>query len=109
MQRMEPTAGQQPPTGARHVHQTLVPALEAADTIVYALVGVVFLTKLRRRASARSVSRLIGTFRGEVRAQQRRWNSDRLCRIADDLNCVQVQKHGQSCRFRIVEGSWSTV
>src|SRR6266481_4446500 len=43
MQRMEPTAGQQPPTGARHVHQTLVPVLEAADAIVYAMVGVVFL------------------------------------------------------------------
>jgi uncharacterized membrane protein (DUF373 family) len=43
MQRMEPTADQQPPTGARHVHQTLVPALEAADAIVYAMVGVVFL------------------------------------------------------------------
>jgi uncharacterized membrane protein (DUF373 family) len=43
MHRMEPPTGQQPPTGARHVHQTLVPALEAADAIVYALVGVVFL------------------------------------------------------------------
>jgi uncharacterized membrane protein (DUF373 family) len=43
MQRMEPTAGQQPPTGARHVHQTLEPVLEAADAIVYAMVGVVFL------------------------------------------------------------------
>jgi uncharacterized membrane protein (DUF373 family) len=43
MQRMEPTADQQSPTGARHVHQTLVPALEAADAIVYAMVGVVFL------------------------------------------------------------------
>ncbi|HZO82160.1 MAG TPA: phosphate-starvation-inducible PsiE family protein [Candidatus Binataceae bacterium] len=31
------------PTGTRHVHQTLLPALEAADAIVYALVGVVFL------------------------------------------------------------------
>ena len=29
--------------GARQVHQTLVPALEAADAIVYALVGIVFL------------------------------------------------------------------
>jgi uncharacterized membrane protein (DUF373 family) len=43
MRRMEPTAGQQPPTGARHVHQKLVPVLEAADAIVYAMVGVVFL------------------------------------------------------------------
>lgn len=40
---MEPSTGQQPPPGARHVHQTLVPALEAADSIVYALVGIVFL------------------------------------------------------------------
>jgi uncharacterized membrane protein (DUF373 family) len=40
---MEPSADQHPATGARHVHQTLVPALEAADAIVYALVGVVFL------------------------------------------------------------------
>ncbi|HVN91942.1 MAG TPA: phosphate-starvation-inducible PsiE family protein [Candidatus Binataceae bacterium] len=29
--------------GARHVHRTLVPALETADAIVYAMVGVVFL------------------------------------------------------------------
>jgi uncharacterized membrane protein (DUF373 family) len=43
MHRMEPSTGQQPFTGARHVHQTIVPALEAADAIVYALVGVVFL------------------------------------------------------------------
>jgi uncharacterized membrane protein (DUF373 family) len=43
MQRMEMSTGQQSPTGARHVHQTLVPALEAADAIVYAMVGVVFL------------------------------------------------------------------
>ncbi len=40
---MEPSTGQQPPPGARHVHLTLVPALEAADSIVYALVGIVFL------------------------------------------------------------------
>jgi uncharacterized membrane protein (DUF373 family) len=39
----EPSTGHQPPTGARHVHETIVPALEAADAIVYALVGVVFL------------------------------------------------------------------
>ena len=43
MQRMERSTDHQLPTGARHVHQTLVPALEAADAIVYALVGVVFL------------------------------------------------------------------
>src|SRR5215472_12543257 len=43
MARMEPSSGQQPLTGARHVHQTIVPALEAADAIVYALVGIVFL------------------------------------------------------------------
>jgi uncharacterized membrane protein (DUF373 family) len=40
---MEPSLDRQPPTGARHVHQTLIPALEAADAIVYALVGMVFL------------------------------------------------------------------
>jgi uncharacterized membrane protein (DUF373 family) len=45
MHWMEPPVSQQPhaPTGAQHVHQTLVPALEAADAIVYGLVGVVFL------------------------------------------------------------------
>ncbi|MGD0074777.1 MAG: phosphate-starvation-inducible PsiE family protein [Candidatus Binataceae bacterium] len=43
MNAMEPTTGQQPPAGTRHVHGTLVPALEAADAIVYALVGIVFL------------------------------------------------------------------
>ena len=43
MHRMEPSTGPQAPTGARHVHQTLVPVLEAADAIVYAMVGVVFL------------------------------------------------------------------
>lgn len=43
MQPMEPPTGQQSPTGARHVHQTIVPALETADAMVYALVGVVFL------------------------------------------------------------------
>jgi uncharacterized membrane protein (DUF373 family) len=43
MHRMEPSSSQQPPTGARHVHQTLVPVLEAADAIVYAMVGVLFL------------------------------------------------------------------
>jgi uncharacterized membrane protein (DUF373 family) len=40
---MQPSIGHQSPAGARHVHQTLVPGLEAADAIVYALVGVVFL------------------------------------------------------------------
>ena len=40
---MEPPVSHQPPTGARHVHHTLVPALEAADAIVYGLVGIVFL------------------------------------------------------------------
>src|SRR5215469_10210051 len=43
MHRMEPQVGHQPPTGARHVHHTIVPALEAADAIVYGLVGIVFL------------------------------------------------------------------
>ena len=45
MHRMEPPVNEQPqaPTGAQHVHQTLVPALEAADSIVYGLVGIVFL------------------------------------------------------------------
>jgi uncharacterized membrane protein (DUF373 family) len=43
MLRMETPLGQQPPAGARHVHHTLVPALEATDAIVYGLVGIVFL------------------------------------------------------------------
>ena len=43
MHRMEPSNRQQQPPAARHVHQTIVPALEAADAIVYSLVGVVFL------------------------------------------------------------------
>jgi len=43
MLRMETPLGQEPPAGARHVHHTLVPALEAADAIVYGLVGIVFL------------------------------------------------------------------
>jgi uncharacterized membrane protein (DUF373 family) len=43
MHRMEPSTGPQPPTAARHVHRTLVPALEAADAIVFALVAIVFL------------------------------------------------------------------
>ena len=40
---MEHSVGQHPAPGARHVHHTLVPALEAADAIVYGLVGIVFL------------------------------------------------------------------
>jgi uncharacterized membrane protein (DUF373 family) len=40
---MEPSTGQQAAPSARHVHQTLVPALEVADAIVYGLVGFVFL------------------------------------------------------------------
>jgi uncharacterized membrane protein (DUF373 family) len=40
---MESPVSHQPPAGARHVHHSLVPALEAADAIVYGLVGVVFL------------------------------------------------------------------
>ncbi len=43
MLRMASSARQQPPTGTRHVHHTIVPVLEAADAFVYALVGVVFL------------------------------------------------------------------
>jgi uncharacterized membrane protein (DUF373 family) len=43
LETMELPAGQQPPTPARRVHQTLVPILEAADAVVYALVGLVFL------------------------------------------------------------------
>jgi uncharacterized membrane protein (DUF373 family) len=43
MHPMEPSTDQQSPPGARHVHGTLVPALEVADAIVYAMVGIVFL------------------------------------------------------------------
>lgn len=45
MHRMEPPVSQQPqpPPSVGHVHHTLVPALEAADAIVYGLVGIVFL------------------------------------------------------------------
>jgi uncharacterized membrane protein (DUF373 family) len=39
---IEPLADQQQSLGARHVHQTVVPMLEAGDAVVYALVGVVF-------------------------------------------------------------------
>ena len=35
--------GEHERTRAHHVHRTLVPILEAADAVVYALVGVVFL------------------------------------------------------------------
>ena len=41
MQQMGHPGGEQ--SNARHVHQTIVPALEAADAMVYALVGIVFL------------------------------------------------------------------
>jgi uncharacterized membrane protein (DUF373 family) len=40
---MEQDTDQHAAPGARHVHETLVPALEAADAIVYGLVGIVFL------------------------------------------------------------------
>jgi uncharacterized membrane protein (DUF373 family) len=40
---MEAPADQQPPTGTQRVHQILVPVLEGADAVVYALVGLVFL------------------------------------------------------------------
>ncbi len=40
---MESEPKEQPSTGVRHVHQTLVPILETADAIVYAAVGAVFL------------------------------------------------------------------
>jgi uncharacterized membrane protein (DUF373 family) len=43
MRRMESPPGHHPPTGAHRVHETLVPLLESADAMVYALVGVVFL------------------------------------------------------------------
>jgi uncharacterized membrane protein (DUF373 family) len=39
---IEPLADQPQSLGARHVHQTVVPMLEAGDAVVYALVGVVF-------------------------------------------------------------------
>jgi len=40
---MEPSVDQHLPAAARHVHQSVVPALETADAVVYAMVGVVFL------------------------------------------------------------------
>ena len=39
----DPDPRKQSISGARHVHQTIVPILESADAIVYALVGSVFL------------------------------------------------------------------
>jgi len=39
---MKSTADQTQPPAARHVHQTVVPMLETADALVYAMVGVVF-------------------------------------------------------------------
>jgi uncharacterized membrane protein (DUF373 family) len=43
MTAMNSSPEQHPPSFARHVHGTLVPMLEGADAIVYALVGIVFL------------------------------------------------------------------
>jgi uncharacterized membrane protein (DUF373 family) len=39
----DPDPSKQPITGVHHVHRTIVPILESADAIVYALVGAVFL------------------------------------------------------------------
>jgi uncharacterized membrane protein (DUF373 family) len=39
---MKSIADQPQPAAARHVHRTIVPMLEAADAVVYAMVGVVF-------------------------------------------------------------------
>jgi uncharacterized membrane protein (DUF373 family) len=39
---MKSVADQQQSAAARHVHQRIVPMLEAADAVVYAMVGVVF-------------------------------------------------------------------
>jgi uncharacterized membrane protein (DUF373 family) len=39
---MKSVSDQAQPAAARHVHQTVVPMLEAADAVVYAMVGVVF-------------------------------------------------------------------
>lgn len=39
---MKSVADQPEPAAARHVHQTVVPMLETADAVVYAMVGVVF-------------------------------------------------------------------
>ncbi len=43
MHRMESSTEDPSRAGARHVHETLVPALEIADGFVYVLVGIVFL------------------------------------------------------------------
>jgi uncharacterized membrane protein (DUF373 family) len=44
MQRMEPPTGHHHPAShTREIHETLVPILESADAMVYALVGLVFL------------------------------------------------------------------
>jgi uncharacterized membrane protein (DUF373 family) len=43
MRRMENAAGHRPSSGAHRIHEELVPKLESADAIVYALVGLVFL------------------------------------------------------------------
>ena len=40
---MKSAADQPQPAAAEHVHHTVVPMLEAADAVVYAMVGVVFL------------------------------------------------------------------
>src|SRR5215469_10497597 len=42
VEEMKPDVDQEQPAVARHVHQTVVPMLEAADAVVYAMVGVVF-------------------------------------------------------------------
>jgi uncharacterized membrane protein (DUF373 family) len=43
MRRMAPPSEHPSSPGAHRVHQTLVPALESADAVIYALVGLVFL------------------------------------------------------------------
>ncbi len=43
MRRMENAAGHRSSSGAHRIHEELVPKLESADAIVYALVGLVFL------------------------------------------------------------------
>jgi len=40
--RMKTLGDELEPAAARHVHQTVVPMLETADAVVYAMVGVVF-------------------------------------------------------------------
>jgi uncharacterized membrane protein (DUF373 family) len=39
---MKSAVAEEQPAAARHVHETVVPLLEAADAVVYAMVGVVF-------------------------------------------------------------------